>query len=172
MITATVRVSSEWAPDRVRAKMDAVTERLGYAVEREAINLTAYIKDQKLNGQVLNVRTGTLRRSITYEMMSHDLSFRATVGTNVSYARQWELGFSGQVTIREHVVKQHLRMITRAFGRELKSPRKITVREYVMREHPQNVNIKPRPFLRPALEENRDRIVTNIRKAVLTALKP
>jgi hypothetical protein len=42
------------------------------------------------------------------------------VGTNVEYARPHEYGFNGTVT-----VKEHLRLVKKAFGKSLKTPKEV-----------------------------------------------
>lgn len=78
------------------ARLTSMTKRvrdfLRAALEREAIFETGYVKGQKLSGQVLNVRTGTLRRSINYKIEETSSRITASVGTNVIYGRVHELG--------------------------------------------------------------------------------
>lgn len=112
-------------------------------VGRLALKLLNRVKAQKLSGQVLNVRTGRLRRSITQRVESSADEISGIVGTNVGYAAIHEYGFKGSVT-----VKQHLRQITQAFGRPLKSPVTATVRA-----HGKNVSLPARSFLRSALAD-------------------
>lgn len=62
------------------------------AVTRLAIDLQRHVMQDKLSGQVLHVRTGTLRRSINYRVQQSRDKTRAAVGTNVSYAHINEYG--------------------------------------------------------------------------------
>ena len=117
---------------------------------------------EKLSGQVLKVRTGDLRRSFALPRFeSRGAEIRAYVGTNVKYARLHEYGFNGAVA-----VKSHQRMMTKAFGRIVKNPRLITVRAHSMK-----MNVRARPFMAPSLKENKENIVTDIRKALVEAIK-
>lgn len=125
------------------------------AVRRLAINLQGYVKDQKLSGQVLHTRTGTLRRSINQEVTQSGSSIRGVVGTNVSYGRIHEYGFQGTVD-----VKAHLRTITQAFGRPLSSPVTQNVRAHTM-----TVNLPERSFLRSALKDFEPRILKELKAA-------
>lgn len=131
------------------------------AVKSSALSLVAYIKQEKLSGQVLNVKTGTLRRSIAARFETVDGEVRAYVGTNLKYARIHEYGLKGQVP-----VKAHQRMMNVAWGRRVKNPHMIDVRAHAM-----NVNIPARPFMAPSLAENREKITANIRQALAGALK-
>jgi phage gpG-like protein len=125
------------------------------AVRRLAISLQGYVKTQKLSGQVLHVRSGTLRRSINQEVRQTGHAIQGTVGTNVSYARIHEYGFSGTVNVREH-----LRTVSKAFGRPLASPVTQTVRA-----HTKNVNLPERSFLRSALKDFEPRILSELKAA-------
>ena len=130
------------------------------AVRRSALDLVAYIKSQKLSDQVLHVKTGTLRRSITAQFSSSGSKFTAKVGTNLVYARIHEYGFNGQVNVRAFQ-----RMQTVAWGKLMKTPKKVNVRAHAM-----HMKMPERPFMRPSLEENRDKIITDIRRAITEAL--
>lgn len=112
-------------------------------IGRIALKLMTRVKAQKLTGQVLNVRTGRLRRSITQRVESSADEISGIVGTNVDYAAIHEYGFKGAVS-----VKQHLRLVKQAFGRPLKSPVWATVHA-----HSKNVNLPERSFLRSALAD-------------------
>lgn len=141
------------------------------ALMREAINLAAYVKEFKLTDQVLHVRTGRLRRSITTRFEDiGSTGLRAFVGTNVKYAAIHEFGFSGSVTVKAHTVKSFTRMQSMAFGKPIE-PRQVNVRAHVVREHAAKMNMPARPFLFPSLEENKERITANLRKAIAEALQ-
>jgi phage gpG-like protein len=68
----------------------SVRQQLRETVERLSIKLSAKVKNDKLSGQVLNVRTGRLRRSINYRLSEAGNGVYATVGTNVEYAKYHE----------------------------------------------------------------------------------
>ena len=155
---------------RLGQKLGRATAGIGRAVEREAIRLTAYVKENKLTDQVVRVRTGRLRRSITYRYLEDGANFQAFVGTNVSYARALENGFTGTVNVRGHVVKEHQRKMTMAFGRPMQNPRTVSVKEHTVKAHPMRMNVKPRYFLRDSLNENMTLITGNIRKAIVEGL--
>lgn len=160
-------------------KAKAVTEsvaanaqsRLVTAIRRIAISLVGYIKANKLSDQVLRVRTGRLRRSITAQFEGDNSDFRAIVGTNVRYARAHEEGFQGEVNVKQHTVKEFSRMQTMAFGRPMKEPRIVNVREHVVKAHAMKMNIPKRPFLAPSVEENMPMIQKGLREAMAEALK-
>lgn len=130
-------------------------------VTRLSIELQRAVKETKLTGQVLNVRTGTLRRSISRKMIERYGVILGVVGTNVKYGAAHEYGFSGPVT-----VKAHMRMMKMAWGKEVKQPRLIQVRQHVM-----NMKLPERSFLRSALDEMRPKIQLYLKLAAEGAVR-
>lgn len=152
--------------ERVIKKLDKAQANLFIGVENsvktEALNLLRYVKENKLSGQVLQVRTGRLRRSMTAKFEGQGTgTIRAIVGTNLKYGRAWELGFKGDVK-----VKAFQRMQKMAFGQPMKNPRMVEVKSFTRK-----MDMKARPFLGPSLEDNKQRILDNIREALSKALK-
>lgn len=158
MSEITIKVDSTAVEARLTRMGPLIRERVRVAVERETITLQVLVK-QKLSGPVLKNKTGRLRRSINYRVTSSETAIAGTVGTNVTYARAHELGFDGQVHVREH-----LRHITQAFGRSI-PPRDVTVHAHAMHMH-----IPEKSFLRSSLQERapsiRDALVSAVRGAV------
>ena len=147
--------------ERLRAAAKPLREALRGAVERSALDLVAHVKKDKLSGQVLKVRTGRLRRSINYKMTTDGDSTTATVGTNVAYARRFELGWKGL-----EQVKSHTRTIKTAFGKALPSPVVATVRA-----HKRQANQPARSFLVSSLEDLRAKFTQRIESAIKGAAK-
>ncbi len=119
-------------------------------LEVQGVELAQYVKFRKLSGQVLHVRTGTLRRSI--HASPHLGEGYVDVGTNVPYARVWELGFRGTVSVAAHL-------------RHLKSGKVSRVRSYTMKR-----NDAARPFLRPSLVANKSKIARALRRTIRSTL--
>lgn len=115
-------------------------------VTRVAVDLTAHVKGNKLSGQVLNVQTGRLRRSINYKLTETGTGIEARVGTNVEYARIHEFGFSGTVKVREHMRKAK--------------------EAYKVRAHTRRVKLPERSFLRSSLQDMRQDIDQRIARVV------
>jgi len=121
--------------DALMRVRDGINTRLRDAIQKATLDLLAREKGEKLSGQVLNVKTGRLRRSITQRVETEsDGNIVGLVGTNVSYGRAHELGFKGTVTVRAH-------------------RRNIKGKAVPVRAHGRNVNIPARPFLGPTLDE-------------------
>lgn len=141
-------------PDRVLGLVRA-------AVEAQAIDLTAYVKESKLSGQVLRTPTGTLRRSVSYALMIADKGLTAQVGTNLVYAAIHEYGFDGMESVRAHQ-----RRVTQAFGHPLKFAVWANVGPFS-----RHMKMPERSFLRSSLRENRDKIIAAIQAAVTRGIK-
>lgn len=77
----------KWQGDKVLSEVLGAT-KLG--VERAGRVVANHAKGEKLSGQVLDVQTGTLRRSVGQEVSEDGLSTR--VGTNVFYGAIHEFG--------------------------------------------------------------------------------
>jgi phage gpG-like protein len=150
--------------DKLVARMNAMPGRvhdsLVRRVTRLLLQLEAKVKG-KLSNEVLNVKTGTLRRSITQQLIDAPNQVAGIVGTNVPYARPHEYGFKGVVT-----VKSHLRSITKAFGKEIKSGSV----SFNVRSHSRQVNLPERSFLRSALAEMDPQIKSELAEAVREGL--
>ncbi|CAJ6333803.1 Mu-like prophage protein gpG [Burkholderia pseudomallei] len=140
---------------RIKRIVPNVRNALVQRVQRLVIALQVHVVADKLSGQVLNVRTGRLRRSVNQAVTTTDTTIIGVVSTPVEYAPPNEYGFRGVVT-----VKEHLRQVTQAFGKPLTTPVTATVRE-----HPMKMNLPERSFLRTALADQRDDILHGIREA-------
>jgi phage gpG-like protein len=136
---------------RLVARLDAmpgrVREGVARTVMRLGIELQRRVQAEKLSGQVLKVRTGSLRSSINTAVSRSAEEVTATVGTNISYGRVHEYGFDGEVS-----VKAHLPQIKEAFGRPI-APRLVEVRA-----HERHMRLPERSFLRSALAEMEARV--------------
>lgn len=126
------------------------------SVLRLTLELLRKVKAEKLSGQVLNVRTGRLRRSIIQRVTEQGNTITGVVGTNVEYARAHEMGFKGPVS-----VKAHLRQIKQAWGKPLKSAKKIQIKP-----HTRQVDFPARSFLRSALRDMEPRIEQEFRETL------
>lgn len=125
-----------------------LNDKLTTAMQRIVNYLVAYCQEQKLSGQVLHARTGTLRRSIKGSVAENsgsivgEVTSRAYGNKPLKYATFWELGFVGNVEVKAHV----RRIALGDFAGEL-----TPVRAYIRK-----VNQAPRPFLKPTRDENVD----------------
>lgn len=136
-----IKTLKQMGPDVKSAMQDSI----GVLVLR----LATKVQKDKLSGQVLNVRSGRLRRSISSKVSVGGNMVTGIAGTNVEYARKHEYGFDGI----EHV-SAHLRLIKQAFGKSLRSPVYVQVRS-----HPRDVAYPAHSFMRTALEGMRTEII-------------
>jgi len=125
-------------------------------IARLTMTLLTKVKEDKLSGQVLHNVTGNLRASINQRVEDMGQSIVGSVGTNLVYARPQEMGFDGQVNIREH-----LRTVTMAWGRELKAPVIC-----IVQAHSAHMHLPERSFLRSALDEMRPQVRAELLEAI------
>lgn len=87
-------------PAFIQRKFPEVRTAIGVSMGRLVLRLQRKIKEEKLSGQVLQTRTGTLRRSISsmVEQGPGPMVITGTVGTNKIYAAAHEYG----VTTKPH----------------------------------------------------------------------
>jgi len=140
-------------PDLVVPAVHKGMKKVMVMVERE-------VKGNYLSGGALNRRTGRLRNSITHDETISGNRVEGRIGTNVVYGRFWELGYTGPVS-----VKSHTRKISQAFGRPIK-PVNVNVSA-----HTRQVNVKARPFLRPAIEDVKPKMEKIIEKEITDAFE-
>lgn len=163
MITATI-----YGAERVLAKIENVPSAargsLRATTQKLAIDVQRHVVADKLSGQVLKNRTGTLRRSINQHVEETDTSVTGIVGADMDrarYARAHEYGFHGTVEVRAHT-----RTITQAFGRKLKS-----AREAVISAHTMHMNLPERSYLRSSLRDMRAAIISAFEVSLRDAVK-
>lgn len=149
-------------------------ERVGEAVKELGLLLERKVKLEKLEGQVLHRRSGRLVRSINTRFLTPRTGvFLSSTGTSLSYGRAWELGFHGIVQVRGFARRIRSGDIRGQIARLTKTGRLVTRRgktiaqgvSYV-RPHTRRMNMDPRPFLRPALDEMRPTIKARLEDAV------
>ena len=149
-------------PETLKA-LDRSTEQmkaaLRGAITKLTMQLLTRVKEQKLSGQVLNVRTGRLRRSITFDVSEQAGQIVGVVGTNVVYSARFEMGFKG-----DEQVRAHMRTAKMAWGKQIKNPHSTQVKAHVRK-----VNVPERSFLRSALNEMAPQIQAELAAAVEAA---
>lgn len=159
MITASL-VGDEQALERLRALPEAVNSRLLRALAQLGIELQRDVQQDKLSGQVLRSRTGSLKSSIDFRVDQSGSAITASVFSDSRYAGAQEYGFAGTVSVRAS-----LRRIREAFGRPI-AEKTISVRAYDRR-----LDLPERSFLRSALDDMtpaiRDEVETALAEAVL-----
>ena len=152
---------------RLAGTGDRLQSGMRRAVERLSIIVQGGVKEDKLTGQVLHVRTGTLRRSINRKITEDSSGVFATVGTNVKYAAAHEYGFDGEVTVKAHTRRAQQQMALKGKKRPGKSEGTITVRQFTRHMH-----LPERSFLRSELRDRSTQIQQDLRSAALEAIRP
>lgn len=142
---------------RLRLMPKKVELALRRKVTKLAMMLRNKVRQEKLSGQVLNVRTGDLRRSIREQVIVNPGSVvgRVFSSSDVSYGKVHEFGGKSAYDIVP-VKKKVLRFIV---GGKVVFAQKV--------RHPP---AKARPFMRPALQEMRGVIEAGLKEAIREGL--
>jgi len=144
---------------RVRAALERFPAELISALQRGVgralLLIQTRTKESKLSGQVLNVRTGRLRRSIATRMdpVTGDGKVSGVVGTKVVYAGAHEFGFHGTVSVREHLRRSKLG------------------KPFYVSAHSRTMHLPERSFLRSSFRELQPQIRDEIAKEVANAVR-
>lgn len=128
------------------------------ATARAALKLLRHVKEDKLNGQMLNVRTGRLRRSITMRVEQAGSITNGWVGTNVAYAKRMEYGFQGTETVRA--------FMRRAPGGEKDAARTVSVASFTRK-----ANTPAHSFLRTSYADLHGEINAELRSAMTLTVR-
>lgn len=150
-------------------------------VTRLSIEIQSVVKTSKLSGQVLHVRTGTLRRSINRVVFDDPGRVYAQIGTNVVYAGAHEYGFDGMVPVHAYLRRSRAQMSMARFratksgqSREIAGSYKKAgggLGEVTVRAHTRHMHIPERSYLRSTMREFAVKIRTDLRNAALEALR-
>ena len=153
---------------KLRGMNIRIRDALRRAVTEAAVALTRYVKEEKLSGQVLHNRTGTLRRKINFSVHEDATSVTATVGVKLAYAAVHEYGFDGVVTVREHtraIASRNVRGSIRGKSRAIASG------VAFVRSYERHMHLPERSYLRSSLRENAGSIRDQLRAAVVQAVQ-
>jgi len=150
-------VGDEQLLERLRALPDAINSGLLRGMTQLGIELQRHVQEDKLSGQVLRSRTGSLKSSIDLRVDQSSGAITASIFSDSRYAGVQEYGFAGTVSVRAS-----LRRIREAFGRPI-TEKTISVRAYDHR-----MDLPERSFLRSALEDMAPAIRDKV-EAVLAA---
>lgn len=158
------------------------------AIENSSVYLMNYIQDKKLSGQVLKRRTARLADSIGYKVEEKGTSFIGGVGTPVVYSVIHETGGTIRAKNAKYltiplsdamtpagVVRKPARQWADTFVRKIRNNLFIFSKEsgspvpiFLLKK---SVNIPKRPYIKPALQETKDKIFEMIGEAVKISVK-
>lgn len=120
------------------------------SVARQTLRLLRHIKEEKLTGQVLKVRSGTLRRSIAQRVTDNGAAIVGEVSTPLVYAPPHEFG----VMMKARIVEaKRVSALKFQFNGKTMFRKRVTIPAYRMPE---------RSFMRSALEDLQGSIVADI----------
>lgn len=130
--------------------------------------MVRHVTRQKLLGQYLNRRTGTLIRSITAspEFNVTDTEVVGVFGSNLDYARYHEEGFSGILPVAEFYRRPAFTEMDAEAGSK-RSDTFFTARSIRVRAHTRRVEHHARYFLRDTVSEGTPQAGINVRKAII-----
>jgi Bacteriophage HK97-gp10, putative tail-component len=152
-------VGDEQALERLRSLPEAVNSRLLRAITQLGIELQRDVQQDKLSGQVIRSRTGSLKSSIGFRIDQSGGAITASVFSDSRYASAQEYGFVGTVSVRAS-----LRRIREAFGRPI-AEKTISVRAYDRR-----LDLPERSFLGSALDDMTPAIRDEVKAALAEAV--
>jgi len=165
--------------DATRAALTAMSERivahLASTIRRLGLELVRHVKEDKLSGQVLNVRTGTLRRSINLKMSAGSGSVKGSVGTNVEYAAIHEFGGHVPAVEGKLMVFPNMGVISPSMlNADLSAKKRFKTRKhaelFVFTMKHKAFDLPERSFLRSALEDMKPLIEVEVKAAVAEAI--
>ncbi len=157
------------APERIMDAVRKTVHELGFELE-------AIVKTETLSGQVLHRQSGDLARSVNTKFQSAPSRETASVGTNKSYGRFWQLGFHGIENVRPHVrhlssrnVHGRVATVTKSGKLSSRQGGKIASGIAFVSGHTRRVDQAARPFLTIGLAMLRPRIAPRIQAAARAA---
>ena len=168
-----VRIQLEGMPSAIRQNILAT-------LAEEGARLTNIVKEEKLEGQVLNCRTGALQASVHFGVDREGGLDVGYIGANTAYAARHEFGFVGVEQVREHLRRRYSVSDQLREYFEKNSPKKklsdakrksmMTCTIETVRAHQRSVNYPAHSYLRSTVAENADQIEAALDEAVRDAI--
>jgi hypothetical protein len=151
--------SDERVAQWLRSRHQRIVEELGPGMMRAMVALASYIGTEKLSGQVLKVRFGTLRRAVigSARQYSTGSTVEGRVGTD-STTWYGQLHEDGGSFVGHRKLKKPPHLMRRKMG------------ERVLTGSPYGIRFPARPFMRPSLQEQRGMIIEELAKAMQKAI--
>ena len=162
-----IRLNFSKIPEEIAAQIQKKASRINEVLFSRVQSLAFTLQSKvvaKLSGEVLKVRTGVLRSSVTANTTTDGTVITGTVeagkGASHSYAMIHTLGHEGAYRITATRAK------ALAFQLSVKeSARTIFARSVT---HPP---LSARPFMQPTLDENREEIIRELAESVAQVLR-
>ena len=160
MIRASIVGDPNKVPQHILSKFPLIQGACQISMARLVIALASKIKGQKLSGQVLKNRTGTLRRSITaHPPESTGTIITGRVGTNIEYATIHEFG--GKTPAHDIFPKRGRALAFNWKGKDV---------VFAKVSHPGST-MPERSFMRTALNEMKPEILAEFEKAIMKVIR-
>ena len=153
------RIQLEGMPSAIRQNILAT-------LAEEGARLTNIVKEEKLEGQVLNCRTGALQASVHFGVDREGGLDVGYIGANTAYAARHEFGFTGTDQLREYFEKASPK---KQFS-DAKRKSMMTCTIETVRAHQRSVNYPAHSYLRSTVAENADQIEAALDEAVRDAI--
>ena len=150
----------EAAAERFASMAARVHRRLLDAVAAGGMALQAHVVQDALSGQVLKARSGRLKDSIAVTLSDNGDGVAARIGSDAPYAAIQEFGGK---TAPHVIIARNAAVLAFRLGGRTVFARRV--------QHPGS-RLPARPFLRPALADQADRIRDSLRAAVGAAIAP
>jgi len=148
--------------EQALARVDGIAPKMHAAlketVTRETIALQRHVVEDKLSGQVLNARSGALRRSITYEVTDQGGEIRGKVGTTLRYGLAHEFGATIHHPGSVARVAKALRFV---IGGKV---------VFAKRTRPHLIKLPERSFLRSSLRDRAADFIQAVRSTIARVL--
>lgn len=175
--SARITVKFDDLDDLVSALHRKVPRAVAVGLRQGILVMIRDVVKNRLRGQYLKRRTGTLIRSITASPPKKPIVHEGTedswvvdwFGTHLKYGAAHEHGFRGGVTVPGHAVKAHKRK-----GYTTKKGVKVrghSVRAGTRGTHRRRVNMRARYYLRDTMDANRGRVRLRIARALLQLVR-
>jgi len=124
----------------------------------------------RLRGQYLKRRTGTLIRSITASPrieVSEDF-IRGLWGSHLGYARAHEEGFTGVVQVPGHTRRLIERVSSKASAKRVRRSLKAGRKRFAnVRPHGRRVHLRARRFMRDTVRDRSPEALARVRRALI-----
>lgn len=154
MIKAVIVGDPNKVPRYILNKFPQIQGAVRISMARLVLKLARKIKEEKLSGQVLRNKTGTLRRSISQSVSGTETTTEGKVSTNIEYARIHEFG--GKTSPHVILPKRGKALAFNWKGQDV---------VFAKVNHPGSL-IPERSFMRTALEEMRPEILQEFNNAI------
>ncbi len=153
------RAAKVWSQSSARLHLDLLRASVLFGQDAVGISRNEYLTGPR--PERLAVRTGSLRRSIASKVTESGPDVEVNIGSNLEYARAWELGRKPGSFPPVEALARWARLALGVKAEEARSVGFLIARRIFQRGQ------EPRPFLAPAIHD----ALPGLEKGIATALK-